>query len=137
MKKVALISCVKSKRKVPAKVKDLYTSTLFQYNLRYARILRPDAVYVLSAKHGLLDLGQVIAPYEMTLNTMSVEAKKAWSRNVLDSLQQKADLDSDMFVFLAGVNYRKYIIPKLKHYEIPFEGMPFGMQLQELKRRVS
>ena len=137
MKKVVLISCVKSKLKVPAKVKDLYTSTLFQYTLRYARKLKPDAIYVLSAKHGLLDLEQIIAPYEMTLITMSEEEKKAWSRKVLDSLQKKADLDSDMFVFLAGVNYRKYLIPELKHFEIPFEGMPFGTQLQELKRQLS
>ena len=137
MKKVVLISCVKSKLKVPAKVKDLYTSTLFQYTLRYARKLKPDAIYVLSAKHGLLDLEQIIAPYEMTLITMSEEEKKAWSRKVLDSLQKKADLDSDMFVFLAGVNYRKYLIPELKHFEIPFEGMPFGKQLQELKRQLS
>lgn len=137
MKKVVLISCVKSKLKVPAKVKDLYISTLFQYNLRYARQLHPYAIYVLSAKHGLLDLEQIIAPYEMTLNTMSEGENKAWSRKVLDSLQHKCDLDSDLFVFLAGVNYRKYLIPRLKHYEIPFEGMPFGKQLQELKRRVS
>lgn len=73
----------------------------------------------------------------MTLNTMSESEKKAWSRKVLDSLKQKADLKSDMFIFLAGVNYRKYLIPELAQYEIPLEGLPFGKQLQELKRRIS
>lgn len=137
MLKIVLISCVKSKLKVPAKAEDLYTSTLFQSNLRYARHLKPDAIFILSAKHGLLDLDQIIAPYEMTLNTMTEPEKKAWSRKVLGSLQQKVDIKSDMFVFLAGVNYRKYLIPELAHYEIPLEGLAFGKQLQELKRRIS
>ena len=137
MKKIVLISCVKSKRKSPAKAKDLYTSTLFQSNLQYAYHLKPDAIYILSAKYGLLDLDQIIVPYEMTLNTMTEAEKKSWSRMVLDVLQKKADLKSDLFVILAGMNYRKYLLPGLTHYEIPLEGLSFGRQLQELKRRIS
>ena len=137
MKKIVLVSCVKSKRKYPAKAKDLYTSTLFQFNLRYAYLLKPDAIYILSAKYGLLDLDQIIDPYEMTLNAMTEAEKKSWSRMVLDMLQKKADLKSDLFVVLAGMNYRKYLLPELTHYEIPLEGLSFGRQLQELKRRIS
>jgi len=137
MKKIVLVSCVKSKRKYPAKAKDLYTSTLFQSNLQYAYQLKPDAIYILSAKYGLLDLDQIIAPYEMTLNTMTEAEKKNWSRIVLDTLQKKANLKSDLFIFLAGKNYRKYLLPELAHYEIPLEGLSFGRQLQELKRRTA
>ena len=137
MKKIVLVSCVKSKLKYPAKAKDLYTSTLFQSNLQYAYQLKPDAIYILSAKYGLLDLDQIIAPYEMTLNTMTEAEKKSWSRMVLDVLQKRANLESDLFVFLAGMNYRKYLLPELTHYEIPLEGLSFGRQLQELKRRIA
>ena len=137
MLKIVLVSCVKRKLKVPAKAKDLYTSTLFQSNMKYAHLLQPDAIYILSAKYGLLDLDQEINPYEMTLNTMSTVEKRVWSQKVLDSLRQKADLKSDLFIFLAGMNYRKYLIPELIHYEIPLEGLSFGEQLHELKRRVS
>ncbi|MEN6572364.1 MAG: DUF6884 domain-containing protein [Anaerolineaceae bacterium] len=137
MKKIVLISCVKSKLDHPAKAKDLYISTLFQSFLEYARRLKPDEIYILSAKYGLLELDQKIAPYEMTLNTMSVAEKRDWSHKVLDSLRQKADLQSDLFIFLAGINYRKYLLPELKHYEVPLEGLSFGQQLHELKRRVS
>lgn len=136
MKKIVLVSCVKSKLKMPAKAKDLYTSALFHYNLKFAHTLKPDAIYILSAKYGLLDLDQVISPYEMTLNTMKESEKKTWSSNVIDSLRQKADLKEDRFVFLAGLNYRKYLTPYLTYYEIPLEGLSFGKQLQELKRRV-
>lgn len=137
MKKIVLISCVKSKLKYPAKAKDIYTSTLFQSNLQYAYQLKPDAIYILSAKYGLLELDQIITPYELTLNTMTEAEKKGWSRRVLDVLQKKADLKSDLFVILAGMNYRKYLLPELTHYEIPLEGLSFGRQLQELKRRIS
>ena len=108
MKKIVLISCVKSKLKYPAKAKDLYTSTLFQSNLQYAYQLKPDAIYILSAKYGLLDLDQIIAPYEMTLNTMTEAEKKGWSRRVLDVLQKKADLKSDLFVVIARM-IQKYV----------------------------
>jgi len=53
MKKIVLISCVK--RKLPHRVpaKDLYISQLFKLSFAYAQRLRPDAIYILSAKHGL------------------------------------------------------------------------------------
>jgi len=136
MKKIVLVSCVKSKLARPAKAKDLYTSTLFQYNLQFAYSLKPDAIYILSAKYGLLELDQVISPYEMTLNTMKESEKKTWSSKVIDSLRQKTDLKLDMFIFLAGRNYRKYLTPYLTYYDVPLEGLSFGKQLQELKRRV-
>ena len=137
MQKIVLISCVKKKLSVPAKAMYLYTSTLFRSNLHYATLLKPDAIFILSAKYGLLELQQVIEPYEMTLNKMSETATIAWSRRVLAALRQKADLSSDLFIFLAGANYRKYLIPELAHVEIPLEGLSFGRQLQELKRRTS
>lgn len=38
----------------------LYTSPLFTYALAYAEALHPDAIYILSAKHGLVGLDEVI-----------------------------------------------------------------------------
>jgi hypothetical protein len=135
LKKIVLISCVKSKLSHPAKAKDLYTSTLFKSNMQYARQLEPDGIYILSAKYGLLELEREIAPYEMTLNTMSERAKRAWAQQVLEALRLKADLRADLFIFLAGQNYRKYLVPYLAHVEVPLEGLAFGQQLRELKRR--
>ena len=135
-KKVVLISCVKSKLIVPAKAKDLYTSDLFRSALEYAYYLKADKIFILSAKYGLVELDQVISPYEMTLNKMGEPQKRAWASTVIQALCQKTDLQSDLFIILAEENYRKYLIPALKHYEIPLEGLAFGQQLHELKRRV-
>ena len=82
-KKIVLISCVSKKLPYRAKARDLYVSTLFKLNLKYANSLNPDEIYVLSAKHGLLELEREIEPYEQTLNNMRTTEIRAWANNVL------------------------------------------------------
>lgn len=72
-KRIALISCVSQKLSQHAKPKELYVSTLFKLNLKYAEKLEPDEIFILSAKHGLLSLDQQIEPYEQTLNNKPLE----------------------------------------------------------------
>jgi hypothetical protein len=83
MKRIVLISCVSQKRTFRSKTKDIYISALFKKNLAYARRLNPDAIYVLSAKYGLLDLKAEIDPYNLTLNTMSAKEIRSWADRVL------------------------------------------------------
>lgn len=133
MKKIVLISCVSLKLPHKARVEDLYTSTLFKLNLKYAKKLKPDAIFILSAKHGLLDLAVEIAPYDVTLNEMHTAERKVWAKAVLEQLGKRTNLQSDHFIFLAGQNYRKYVAPSLASFEVPLEGLPIGKQLQKLK----
>lgn len=137
MKKIVLISCAKTKLKTSAEAKEFYISPLFKANLRYANSLQPDKIFILSAKYGLVEINQILEPYDLTLNNMRVAEKIVWAEKVLISLRQKTDIKNDMFIFLAGVNYRKYLLPKLGHYELPLEGLSFGKQLKELNRRIS
>lgn len=102
MKSFVLIACVRSKLNDRAKAKDLYTSTLFKSSLLYARLLKPDAIYILSAKYRLLDPDQMIDPYELTLNTMAEAEKMTWSREVLDALRQKRIGGQIYLFFLPG-----------------------------------
>ena len=132
MRKIVLISCVSQKLPCRARARHLYISPLFKKNLAYAQRLNPDAIFVLSAKYGLVDLDQEIEPYDLTLNTMSADQIKTWAFRVLAQLSERADLSEDHFVFLAGQKYRKYLLPKLKSYEIPMKGLPIGKQLQFL-----
>jgi hypothetical protein len=134
MKKIVLISCVSQKQLYRSKAKDLYISALFKKNLAYARRLNPDAIYILSAKHGLLDLETEIDPYNQTLNTMSAAENRSWAEKVLQQLGRMADLKHDHFIFLAGEKYRKNLLPHLTSYEIPMEGLTIGRQLQALSK---
>jgi len=137
MRRIVLISCVSKKLSEKSKAKDMYISTLFKLNLAYAKKLNPDAIFILSAKHGLLDLDTKIDPYNITLNNMSSNQRKTWADGVAKQLEGRTDLQKDHFIFLAGQNYRKYLAPHIASCEIPLEGLSIGKQLQHLKRVIN
>lgn len=137
-KKIVLLSCGKKKRNRRAKASDMYISPLFTKSLNYAKQkLRPDKVFILSAKHGLLGLGDEIEPYEKPLNNMRKRERRQWASKVLKQLQSCANLDSDHFTFLAGNKYREFLIPHIKHYSVPMEGLRIGKQLAWLNGQLN
>ena len=136
MRKVVLISCVSQKLDKKSKAKDLYISALFKKNMAYSQTLNPDKIYILSAKYGLLGLEDEIEPYNVTLNTMKVAEKKAWAQKVLSQLEKVESIEDTKFIFLAGNNYREYLILHLPHIEVPMVGLPIGKQLQFLTERL-
>ena len=137
MNNIVLISCVSQKTTYKTQACKLYTSTLFKLNLKYAHKLQPDAIYILSAKYGLLGLDQEIEPYEVTLNNMKSREIKSWADRVIEQLRTVADLRQDHFTLLAGDKYRKYLLPYITSYEVPLQGLRIGEQLQRLKALTS
>jgi len=117
--------------------KDLYISPLFKMNLAFAHSLRPDRIFILSAKYGLVGLEQELEPYEQTLNTMSVNEIKRWAEKVREQMEGKIDFKNDEVVFLAGEKYRKYLLPLFSKTSIPLQGLSIGKQLQYLKNKIS
>lgn len=133
---IVLIACCKRKLPRTAPAENLYQGDLFRKSLAYARSLWPDAIFVLSAKHGLVQLDEMIGPYEQTLNRMPVAARGNWASRVMAELEQVSDLHNDRFTFLASHRYREGLIPHIHHAEAPLRGLGIGQQLQWLKRRV-
>jgi hypothetical protein len=136
MSKVVLISCVSMKLDTEAKAQDLYISPLFKMNLAYAQLQKPDAIYILSAKYGLVDLEQVIPPYEQTLNTMKSGQVKDWALDVIDQMEGKVNFQKDEIIFLAGERYRKFLMPLCRNAKVPLEGLGIGKQLGWLKKKL-
>ena len=68
---------------------------------------------------------------------MAVAKRKAWAEEVLKSLRENADIEKDEFVFLAGERYRQFLMPFLKNYSIPMQGLKIGMQLQWLTKELA
>lgn len=138
-RRVALVSCVKSKQSKPARAADLYVSTLFKGLRAYAEDVA-DEWYILSAEHGLLDPDHVIDPYEKTLNTASVEERRLWAADVQQDLLEVLKPGSEVMI-LAGQRYREYLVPFLRAcgfgVSVPLEGLSFGKQLQWLKGRAT
>lgn len=65
-----IIGCGKGKRDTPSPAIDLYTGTHLRCAVRWARSVTDEAsIFILSAKHGLIPGGQVIAPYRASWST--------------------------------------------------------------------
>ncbi|WP_417722856.1 DUF6884 domain-containing protein [Salipiger sp.] len=134
-KRVALVSCVKTKSNHTLPAKDLYISDWF----KKARALVERSGtewFILSAEHGLLDPDDEIQPYERTLKTMGVAERRAWAARVAAQMETKLP-GADEIIVLAGMDYRAYLMPYLRSrfasVVIPMEGLTSGRQLNWLE----
>ena len=105
-------------------------------NYAYAESLKPDAIYILSAKYGLVDPEKEIEPYEQTLNTMKSGQVKDWTLDVIDQMEGKVNFQKDEIIFLAGERYRKFLMPLCRNAKVPLEGLGIGKQLGWLKKKL-
>ena len=134
MKKVVLVSC--SKKKVPhrGKAKDLYISPLFAMSMKYAESLKPDAIFILSAKHWLLELDTEVDSYNVSIHDLSKDELRRWAEQVIVQLGAKTNLQTDHFIFLTGAEYYKHLTPQMKSFELPLQGLGIGKRLAFLKK---
>jgi hypothetical protein len=133
---IVLVSCVKSKRSHPSPAKDLYCSRLFEAQREYAEAIS-DQWFILSAKYGLLEPGQQIAPYEKTLIGAPAAEKKAWTGRVWADLERRI-MPSDLIVITAGEDYCHYLIPLLRQQghqvQRPLKGLAMCFQPRRLRQ---
>lgn len=85
--RVGLIACSKSKGDRQTTAGALYTSALFRKSL-LAAVDASDKVFILSALHGLLPLSEQVAPYDVTLKTMTQRERLAWGNAVAPQLAE-------------------------------------------------
>lgn len=148
MKKIVLIACVAKKVDKISKAQDLYESTLFKSSLAYAKALKPDKILILSALHHVLELNDVIEPYDVTLSNvpkkkrkpglkiLTASEKKEWGKAVINILSTKTDLKKDRFVVLAGQEYIKPIKDSITNLENPLNKLPQGKRVKYLKSQI-
>lgn len=126
MAKIILISCVASKQKTHCKAKDMYISPLFKKSWKYANQLNSDKIFIISAKHHLLDPEEKIAPYNETLYDFTSIQRKEWAKTVLKALESKVEgsLNEHEFIILAGKKYYEYLIGRngIQNFSLPLEG---------------
>lgn len=94
--------------------------------------------FVLSALHGLVPSDQTIVPYELTLTTMGVEARRSWAARVFHALEPELK-GYKRAVFFAGQRYREFLVGPIQHaglqVVVPMEGLAIGEQLACLSAR--
>jgi hypothetical protein len=114
----------------------MYQGDLFKKSFEYAKKLKPRKIYILSAKYKLLELEDVISPYELTLNTMNKQQQKKWAYDVYLQLKEKGQNFEEEAIFLCGDNYRKYLSQVFKNAKAPLQGVSFGNQLKFYKQNL-
>ena len=126
---IALISCSKSKKNHPCPARELYApSQLFSLSYQYAK-RHADAVYILSAKYGLLAESDVVAPYDLTLANLPKHRQRDWANDVLSQMEERFDLEHDTFLILAGRRYYQNLLPRLSHVILPLGNLPMGLRI--------
>jgi hypothetical protein len=126
--RVGLVACCGHKKDGRHQAGEIYQSALFKKSRAWVEA-NCDTWMILSARHGLLSPRDEISTYDMTLNDMSAEQKRAWSEKVRHQLKQ---FSGDELVVLAGKNYCGWT----DGFDVtrPLEGMGIGQQLQFLTK---
>ena len=134
---IVFISCTKKKNTVPCTAKEMYSaSTWFRKAYQYAESLNPSAIYILSAKYGLLTPNDMISPYEKTLLAEKDIELRRWAVMVMKQIKEHGIDLSEKAIFLCGKNYRKYIQRLFPNQLAPCAHMGIGEQLKYFSERV-
>ena len=141
MSTIVLLSCTKSKLDHSAPAQELYSaSPMFNKTLEYGKSLKPDKMFILSAKHHLVPLNKKLAPYDKTLKEMPKDEKEKWGEETIKQMKSAGvNLEKDKFVFLTGSEYMKPFskyIPE-ENIEKPMEGKRFGERLSWLNSQIN
>ena len=126
---IAFIACSKSKAKNPKPAQFLYQGSLFRKSLVYTKS-RFKKVYILSALYGVVDLNEIIIPYEKTLNNMPINERKKWAYKVHKQLKEKG-INKEKMWFFTGKKYHEFFTG-----EKPLQGLSLGYQLQWFNKQM-
>lgn len=125
---VGLLSCGKAKQPGRHPARDLYTSPLFRTSLAYLEATCHE-VYILSAKHGLIEPGAVVERYEQRL-PQRAEELRCWARNVETTLRLRFVNENGILpvriIALAGKGYIEPLRSCLDwavDWTLPLDGM--------------
>lgn len=83
--RIVLIGCGKEKAISRSAARDLYIGTLFRDRLAYADATG-SPVWIVSAKHGLLRLDELVSPYDVTIGDLSEVDRAGWMLGVAGRL---------------------------------------------------
>jgi hypothetical protein len=125
--RVGLVACAAQKLDHPAPARDLYISPLFRKAAAYCE-KEYDEWYILSARLGLLDPETVVAPYNVTLNTMPRDERLRWGELLQRQLSERGLIDADLYLH-AGARYRESFAG-MPNAHAPLAGLGIGQQLR-------
>jgi hypothetical protein len=133
-RRIGFVGCVKAKGGEPTAAQDLYISPLFR-GRRRAVARTCTEWWILSAAHGLVHPRTVVAPYDVTLTTMTAAERRRWAERVAAQIDEHIGLGpGDVVELHAGDAYGGFglvdaIRARGATVEQPTAGMKIGRQL--------
>jgi hypothetical protein len=135
MTQIALVACAKTKAAKPSPAATLYVSPLFRKSV-VAALDRTKTVNILSAEHGLVELGTELEPYDKTLKTLPAVLRRAWAQQVAEAVRKIAK-SRDQLLLYAGDDYaeplRAALAGQAYVIEAPLGTRSLGNRLQHLR----
>lgn len=133
---IALIACSSDKASKRCKAKDIYTGTLFKKSYELAEKMGAK-IYILSAKHYLLDPEHEIDPYNSYLGDFSAKDRKLWADEVKRQIKAR-HIDTDQKVlFFAGEDYIEHLHGIFRDEEQMWKGDGIGYILRYLSNKIN
>lgn len=135
---VCLVGCGKAKAARSCAARDLYTGSLFRAARRFAETC--DAWLIISARFGLVDPAQVLAPYDQRIPRNGIEQRQfaiVNANRLADYFRGRAF----RVTILAGADYADPLADVLRErgidVTVPLAGLGIGHRLQWLARNTS
>jgi hypothetical protein len=122
---IAIVACGEKKSPYPVKARYMYQGSYHKLCLNYALTLTA-RVYILSAKYGLLDLSEIIEPYNVKMDD-----KNSVKIDFIRQQAEELNLLNEKVIVLGGSEYVKICSKIWKEIETPLKGK--GGLLQQLK----
>jgi hypothetical protein len=137
--RIAIVGCGKRKLQRAAPARDLYNSNLFRLSLRHAESMC-ERVYVASALHGLLELDQVIEPYNRRLADLGGKKdRESWGTRVVGCVPLPKG-PRPLLLIYAGAEYADPLrVGAGRHgwaVSQPLHGLQLGERLRWLSREL-
>ncbi|WP_043664825.1 DUF6884 domain-containing protein [Streptomyces xylophagus] len=115
---LVVIPCGSRKLDRPARAADLYIGSYHRACRHAAEALRPDRLLILSARHGLLDLDDVVEPYDTPHGTTDAVT----SQLLLEQAALRDIVLLDPVVALGGARHVDLVRSVWQHARMPLAG---------------
>lgn len=132
LKPVVLIPCGAKQRKGRWRAEELYESDTFKESLACAKALSDD-VFILSTKHGLLDLNAEIDNYNVP-TSKTPEESAAWGKKVtIQIVDQGINPLNTEFIIIAWKDFYGPLLKYLPYRTLPLRGVRATNKTETLK----
>lgn len=135
---VVICQCTGDKRDEAAPAGDIYDESDYFVKQRAYADLFGDYWFIQSAKHGLLEPGEVIEPYDK--HAKDIDNPEAWAESIADDLESMVPPDSTVDI-LGGKDYADPLTPELelRAFEVfePLRGQKYAIRKKTLEAKVN